>query len=128
MLLYACSDLLWASKIKSTAESLGLPCRPARNGEMLSARLAESPVKAMLIDLTSEHAWTLLDSLRGPKAIEGGSRVTVLCFGPHVEADAFRRASEMGAIVLTRGGLAANLPRVLTALASGEAVTSSMAE
>lgn len=128
MLLYACSDLLWASKIKSTAESLDLACRPARNAEMLSARLADSPVRAILIDLTAEHAWTLLELLRGASPIEGSASIAVLCFGPHVEADAFRRASGMGAIVLTRGGLAADLPRVLTALASGAGVTSNLAE
>ena len=65
--MYCCGDLLWASKIKSTGEAIGVGCRPVRNREMLAARLADSPVKAVLVDLTSEHCWDLMEALRKTK-------------------------------------------------------------
>ncbi len=42
MILYLAADLLWASKIKGTADALSIPCRPVRTLEMLEARLGEA--------------------------------------------------------------------------------------
>lgn len=126
MILYCCSDLLWASKIKATADSLGLPCRPARNGEMLAARLAEGHaaaaadapppprVKAVLVDLTSEHAWPVVTIAKADRS------AAVLCFGPHGDVDALQQAAALGCSVYSRGALSANLPALLTALAAGQ--------
>lgn len=49
-ILYAAADLLWATKIKSTGDALGIACRPVRNLDMLNARLADSNVVALLVD------------------------------------------------------------------------------
>jgi hypothetical protein len=127
MVLYCCGDLLWASKIKSTGEAIGVGCRPARNREMLAARLADSPVKAVLVDLTSEHCWDLMEALRGAGAGPAERGLKVVCFGPHVEVDAMKRAAGMGAdSVLSRGALSGNLPGVLTTLEAGDAVRSQL--
>ncbi|CAN5828325.1 hypothetical protein BH11PLA1_BH11PLA1_01170 [soil metagenome] len=115
MLLYTSSDLLWATKVKATAEALGIPARPARTLEMLRARLADSPVRALIVDLDA-----------GPVAIEliaeaakcaASAPLRILAFGPHVEVEALRAASAAGAhSVMTRGALAARLPEIITSL------------
>lgn len=51
MIVFYASDLTWAVKIKSTADALGVPARPARSIDMLEARLADSPVGAFIADL-----------------------------------------------------------------------------
>src|SRR5688572_17399647 len=51
MIVYCAADLLWATRIKATADSLAIPCRPARSVDMLKARLADSDVRAVIVDL-----------------------------------------------------------------------------
>lgn len=123
MILYLASDLLWASKIKGTAEALGLTARPVRSVEMLEARLAElgpgssDPVHSLVLDLESGPlAFELLHRLkRDPGSWEQGIRV--VAFGPHVETDVLNWARGAGAgSVLTRGAFAARLPDLLTDL------------
>ena len=126
MVLYCCADLLWASKIKATGEALGVACRPVRNAEMLAARLADSPVRAVVVDLTSEHCWTLLDLLRGAGATEQARALKVLCFGPHGEVDSLRKAGEMGAsAVMSFGQFSGSLPELVRSLDAGVGAESS---
>lgn len=121
MILYCTADLIWATKIKGTADQLGIPCRPARSIEMLEARLADSPVCALMLDLDApELSLELLDRVRRPDV--SGRRIHVLCFGPHVEVELFEVARRGGAdTVMARGALSANLGEVLTKLAAGRA-------
>ena len=46
MLLYAAAALVWATRIKSLADDMGVPCRPARNEKLLRDRLAAHPLPA----------------------------------------------------------------------------------
>lgn len=123
MILYAAADLVWATRIKSTAESLGIPCRPARTPEMLRARLDEGPVRAILLDLDDPaQAFALLEVLRGEHAgpLELGVRVVV--WGPHVATDLFERARREGADeVMARGSFSSTLPGLLRRLGGGGA-------
>lgn len=65
MIVFHAADLLWASKIKGTAEALGLPARPVRTLEMLEARLGDSPVTALIVDLDApEVALALIARVR----------------------------------------------------------------
>jgi len=118
MLCYLASDLIWASKIKSTADALGLPCRPVRNMDMLEARLTEGGVKALILDLEApEMAMEMLARVRGAESPEGLGRVRVLAFGPHVEVARLQQARDAGADeIMTRGAFDANLEEVLIAL------------
>ncbi len=122
MILYSAADLVWATRIKATAEDLGLPCRPARNEKMLRDRLADSDVRAILLDLEApDRAWELLGVLRGPEAESGTDAVKVIAWGPHVAVDLFERARSLGADeVLTRGAFSSGLPGLLVRL-SGDA-------
>ncbi len=123
MILYVCADLLWATRIKSTAEAIGLAARPVRSLEMLEARLADSDVRALVVDLETEDlGLDLIRQLRGPGATETHRAIRVLAFGPHVMTELFAKAKEAGADrAIARGGFAANLPDVLKALDEGPA-------
>lgn len=144
MILYLAADLLWASKIKATADALGLPCRPVRNMEMLEARLADSPVRALIVDL--DVAETALAMIRRIKGIghrasgigedsipdssaspdvqclmpDASALIRVLAFGPHIEKDTLQAARDAGADdVLTRGAFDHHMDQVLMKLAAG---------
>lgn len=123
MILYSAADLLWATRIKSTADAIGVPCRPVRDRAMLEARLADSDVRGVLLDLEApDRAWELLSLLRGPAALPGAERVArVVCWGPHVATDLFARSRDLGAdAVLTRGAFSNQLPDLLMSLHAGE--------
>ena len=126
MILYCASDLLWASKIKGAADALSIPCRPVRNSEMLTARLADSDVRALIVDLEAgETALALITQLRehqdGRQTTSPSPRI--LAFGPHVAKDRLQAAREAGAdAVYTRGAFADRLPELLTALSTGARV------
>ncbi|MGH7244319.1 MAG: hypothetical protein ACREJD_12985 [Phycisphaerales bacterium] len=135
MILYLAADLIWASKIKATADSLGLACRPVRTLEMLEARLADSDVRALILDLdVAEMAMTMLARVKREQQsartadqqiealrVTGTARkICVVAFGPHVAREELRAAREAGADeVLTRGAFDHNMDQVLLRLAGG---------
>jgi hypothetical protein len=133
MLLYLAADLLWATKIKSTADALGVACRPVRTMEMLAARLADSPVAGLMIDLEAgpiamemiAHVRQLSPSRAG---VPGqGPHIAIVAFGPHVMVDQLRAAKAAGAdTVLARGALVRALPEVITRLAGGQSIASQL--
>lgn len=124
MILFHAADLIWATKIKGTAEALGLPARPVRSLEMLEARLADSPVKALIVDLDApETALALITRVRPPDAPPQVRTIRVVAFGPHVAVDAMQAAKVAGAdAVLARGGFSARMASILKELAAGSPV------
>jgi hypothetical protein len=121
MILYAAADLLWASKIKGTADALGIPCRPVRTPEMLEARLADSQVQALIVDLDKgEDAIGLIQRLRDDRATEAHRAIRVLAFGPHVARELLQSARDAGANdVLTRGAFDHAMEEILVKLHAG---------
>lgn len=113
MILYFAADLLWASKIKLTADAIGIVCRPVRSVSMLEARLADTladpnpskVVRALLVDLDRpDDALALIRRLRDDRATLDQKQIYVLAWGPHVAKDLLKAAREQGASeVLTRG-------------------------
>jgi hypothetical protein len=127
MLLYCCADLLWATKIKSTAEALGLAARPVRNLDMLTARLADSPVKALMVDLEAGPVSIELITHVRAHATAAIAAMPIVAFGPHVNVEGLMGAKAAGAsAVMARGALNANLPDILRSLDRGAAVGSKM--
>lgn len=128
MILYSAADLIWATRIKATADALGLPCRPARNRDMLDARLADSDVRALIVDLEAPE--TALDLTarvtqeNARRAAPSGNNtppIRVVAFGPHVHTDRLQAARDAGAHdVLTRGAFNNNLEDILLRLASAD--------
>jgi hypothetical protein len=119
MVCFCAADLLWATKIKSTADTLGISCRPVRNLDMLEARLVDSPVRALIVDLEAgETALALIRRLRAGALDEQAKSIRILAFGPHVAIDMLRSAKHAGAdTVLARGAFASRLPDLLRQLA-----------
>ena len=120
MIVYLAADLLWSTRVRSTGDQLGIPMRPVRSIEMLEARLADSPVAAMLVDLDApEVAMQLIQRLRGEQAGERERSILIVAWGPHVAVDLLQAAKRAGAnVVMTRGAFAGRLPEILTALAA----------
>ncbi|MFN7019929.1 MAG: hypothetical protein ACK4WH_01210 [Phycisphaerales bacterium] len=120
MILYHCADLIWATKIKGTAEALGLAARPVRTVEMLEARLGDTRPTGLVVDLEApEVALALIGRARA----EPGWAGKVVAFGPHVAVEAMAAAKRAGAdAVMARGAFNAGMPGVLRDLASGAEV------
>jgi DNA-binding response OmpR family regulator len=115
MILYLASDLIWATRIKSTAEDVGKAARPVRSLEMLEARLADSPVTALIVDLESPDVG--LAMIRHLRAHPAHHSIRILCFAPHVKKDIMQEARDAGAHeVLPRGSFDHHLPDILLKL------------
>lgn len=119
MLVYCCSDLIFATKIASTAEAVQVVARPARNAEMLRARLdqvddgkANGPVSVLMVDLDLGNA--AFDLIAQAAAHPAPPRI--IAFGPHVLATALAKAKDVGAdAAMTRGAFTAQLPELIRA-------------
>lgn len=120
MIVYCCSDLIFATKIRSTADSLQITTRPARTAEALLNRLnrvddgkANAPVKAVLVDLDLGEVG--LELIRITKAHPASPEV--VAFGAHVGREMLAEASNCGAeFVMPRGSFTATLPVILQRL------------
>ena len=121
MIVYCCADLIFATKIRSTCESLGLASRPARDPAMLQSRLDQvedgrpnGPVSAVLIDLDlGDAAVPLIEQCK-----RAAPPPTVVAWGPHVLVDLLKAARSAGADqVLPRGAFTTRLPELLGQLA-----------
>jgi hypothetical protein len=127
-LLYLAADLIWATRIKETATSLGIPARPVRTLDMLEARLADilppGRIAGLIIDLEAgDVGLEMVHRLRSadvPSPHSGA--IPILAFGPHVAVERLQSAARAGAsAVMARGAFASQLPAILTALAHGQA-------
>jgi len=113
MLVYACPDLLFATRIRATAEAHGLPSRPARNREALLKRLdrvddgkANDAVSVVVVDLDLEGEAIAMIEMAATHA----AKPDVLAYGPHVATQLLAEASQRGAKrVLTRGSFTQQL-------------------
>ena len=117
MIVYCCADLIFATKIRSTCEALGVVSRPARNAEMLQKRLdrvndskPNDAVSLVLIDLDiGADALGLIAMARSHDAA-----LPVIAWGPHIAVELLNKASAAGASqVMTRGSFTQQLPESL---------------
>lgn len=117
MIVYCCADLIFATKIRSTCESLGAVSRPARNAEMLQKRLdrvddgkPNDPVRLVLVDLEiGEEALALIELAKQHDAAP-----PVIAWGPHVAVQLLKLAGEKGADqVMARGAFTSQLPQII---------------
>lgn len=113
MILYCCADLIFATRIRSTAEAMGIAARPVRSVDRLHALGAEEPVGALIVDLDAgEIAIDLIAAATHLRPM-----LHTLAFGPHVNLAAFESARRAGATqVMPRGRFADQLPDLLRTL------------
>jgi hypothetical protein len=118
MIVYFAADLLWSTRIQGTGKQVGIPCRPVRSVDMLKARLADSDVRAAIVDLEGpEVAIEIIRALRNEGGLDPQRRIRVVAFGPHVAIDLFEEARRAGADhVLARGAFDRRLPELLAEL------------
>lgn len=117
MIVYCCQDLIFATKIGSTAEALGLPARPARNVEALAKRLEQvddgrlnEPVSVVFIDL--ELADAALEMIGRIK--DHDAALPVVTFGSHVATQLLESARAKGDdFVMPRSQFTVQLPALL---------------
>lgn len=124
MVAYHAADLLWQTRIKATGQDVGVECRPVRSVEMLEARLGDSVVRGLIVDLESpEVSLALIRALRGVDGVVGRDperKTKIVAFGPHVAVELFERAREAGAdSVLARGAFDRRVGEILKELESG---------
>jgi CheY-like chemotaxis protein len=125
MIVYCCADLIFATKVRSTADSLGIVTRPVRDAPMLQKRLdrvddgkPNEAVTALLIDLdTGDAGLALIEQAKRHDAT-----LPVIAFGAHVAVEILEAARQRGADeVMPRGSFTRNLPQLLESLASRKA-------
>ena len=109
MRVYCCSDLIFATKIRSTAEAVGAPTRPAREAEKLGTLLEEEDVALVLVDLELDEAESLIR-----QAKDHASQPRVIAFGAHVARERLQAAEAAGADrVMPRSTFTQELPELL---------------
>lgn len=124
MIVYCCQDLIFATKIRSTAEVTGVSSRPARDAQALDRRLNQvddgklnEPVTAVFIDLDLDQ--TALALIEQVKTHDPNHPVVV--FGSHVATELLQAAHDHGAdFVMTRSQFTANLPTILQRFSGNE--------
>ncbi|HEX7009207.1 MAG TPA: hypothetical protein VF184_04445 [Phycisphaeraceae bacterium] len=117
MIVYSCPDLIFATKIRATAEALGVLTRPARDAQALRHRLEQvddgrpnEPVTALMVDLDlGPLALELLE-----QAKRHNPDIPVIAYGSHVAKEVLGEARRRGAdLVLPRSAFVARLPQLL---------------
>ena len=114
--LVACEDLSFVSKIQQTARETGIAIEPVEIGK-LRERLLQSSSRAVSVDL-NHRSGKAVEAARAIKSDPATSRVFVLGFLSHVQADLAREARQAGLdSVMARSAFSQQLPALLRKLA-----------
>jgi len=117
MIVYCCQDLIFATKIRATADAAGVPSRPTRNTKALRNRLDQiddgkpnDPVTGVVIDLEmGEQSLELIELTKSHDP-----NIPVIAFGSHVATQTLQAAHDRGAdFVMPRSQFTENLPSIL---------------
>jgi hypothetical protein len=104
--VYLVNDLLFTSKIRETAQQLGLDVQAVRTPAEVAAATAEA--RAIIVDLRRP------DALQALEAAAAG--VTRIGFIDHERVDVMEAARERGCTALAKGKFSSDLPRLLSRL------------
>jgi len=88
------SDLIFATRIRSTAESLGVACRIVTTEQGIAAALSGADVNLVIVDM-HVSSMSPTDAIRQVKRLQSTARV--VAFFSHVQTDLMRAAQEAGA-------------------------------
>lgn len=112
-IIAAVDDMFFASKIRATAEALGVSIRFQRRLESLIAAAGEESTDLILVDLHNEKI-NPIELARALKADERLSAIPLLGFFSHVQTDLQRAAVEAGFDrVLPRSAFSRDLAAIL---------------
>lgn len=91
----AVDDMFFISKIRATAEHLGVDVRFARNSDALLASARENKANLIIVDLHAQK----IDPIALARALKSDSElqaIMLLGFFSHVETDLMREATKAG--------------------------------
>ncbi len=109
-ILVLCKDLLFSSQLNGAVQRAGFQPQTCLGMKTCLQGLKDYEILAVVIDLELSP----LDLMSLREAAGAGCRL--IAFGPHVHVELLRSAKEAGCnFVLTRGQIASELERVLTA-------------
>jgi CheY-like chemotaxis protein len=112
-ILVVVEDLIFLSKIQQAAKLVGVTVEPTDPGK-LQERVRRDPPGAVILDL-DHRSGLAVDVLRALKSEPATSRVPVVAFLSHVEADLARAARSAGCdVLLARSAFTRELPQLLT--------------
>jgi CheY-like chemotaxis protein len=94
-ILAAVDDMLFASKIRATAEALGVNIKFHRGLDSLVAAAGEQSPDLILVDLHNQKL-DAIELARQLKSNESSRRISLLGFFSHVQTDLQRAAVEAG--------------------------------
>jgi hypothetical protein len=124
MIIYHCSDLIFATKIRSTCQTLDVESHPARDEARLRQYIQPAgpdqdhkPVAAFFVDLeASDHSLELISLCK-----QIAANVQVIAFASHVADALLQSAKQHGADkVCSRGSFTTNLPALLEPYRDGQ--------
>lgn len=123
MIVYCCHDLMFATRISATAESMAIPTRPGRSAAALQARLDQAddgrlnePVTGVIVDLDTPDAIDLITQVK-----THDKAMPVVAFGSHVMTELLQNARQAGAdFVMPRSMFTSSLKDILTRLHAPE--------
>jgi CheY-like chemotaxis protein len=113
MILVVADDLLFRSKISTTAKSLGVTVRAATTPDAAIERAREDKPTLVLLDLDGQKPgpFEVLERLTADPSLRA---IPTLGFVSHVHAGLVQRARELGIeAVLARSAFVAQLPQLL---------------
>ena len=107
---YLCTDLLFTSKIRETAQALGHETEASRDVQSLAAAAREA--RLVIIDLRRPDALRALTHLRAEAAT---ANVPAIGFCDHERTDLMESAHKAGcSLVLAKGKFSSDLRRLLS--------------
>jgi CheY-like chemotaxis protein len=118
-ILAVVDDLFFLSKIRQTAQALGVTIETVSPAE-LAARVAERAPGGVLVDL-NHRSGAAVEAVRALKAGATSARVPAVGFFSHVQEELGRSARQAGCDrVMARSAFARQLPQLLAELAGSE--------
>ena len=113
MILAVLDDLLFSSKIRTTARQLGVTIAFARSSASALADMRKSPPSLVIFDLNNPRT-DPLGTVGVMKADPALAKIPTMGFVSHVQTDLIEAARQAGVgEVLARSAFAQNLPSIL---------------
>lgn len=112
-ILVAVDDMFFAARIRSTAETLGLPVSLVKTGPDLIQKAESLLPSLIIVDLNSERV-DPIESIRQLKTSPNLKRLPVIGFLSHVQTDLKLMAEQAGCdTVMPRSAFTQRLPEIL---------------
>jgi DNA-binding NarL/FixJ family response regulator len=112
VVLYCCTDLIFATKIRSTADAVGVSSGAVSDPTGLAEQIEDltEPATGLMVDLElGDKALSLIDEAR-----QRLPQAKIIAFGSHVAKETLEAAKEHGAHqVLPRSAFTEQLPDLL---------------